>query len=88
MRLTPTVASETICERGRLAPSPSVPPPDDARAAQIAGAWVGCEELRMRHDVDVFSIGHDQLTAALLLSREREHASRPVAELRKDEPQN
>ncbi len=37
----------------------------------------------MGYDVDVCYIGYDELPPALLLSHEHEHASQPVAELRK-----
>ena len=55
---------------------------------EIAGTSVAGSELHMRHDVVACSIRPDELTAALLLHHEREHAGEAVAEFRKDEDQH
>jgi hypothetical protein len=48
----------------------------EGRAAGIARASVVGVDLRMHRDVGVCSIGHDELTAVLLLRQQRGHARR------------
>jgi hypothetical protein len=68
----------TISDSAALARATTTVSQAKERAAGIAGASLVGVELHMHRDVDVCSIGNDELTAVLLLRQQCGHAAQPA----------
>jgi hypothetical protein len=77
-RCNQLVSLRTIFDGAALARASTTVSPAKGRAAGIAGASVVGVELHMHRDVDVCSIGNDELTAVLLLRQQCGHAAQPA----------
>jgi len=79
--LCPPLPLRTISDSAAFARVSTTALAGEGRAAGIACASAVGVELHMHRDVDVCSIGHDELTAVLLLRQQRGHAAHPAPRL-------